>query len=252
MSPIRLSELSLAARLGLTGMLATLLIGFAASASHMQKHHENRDGQPGLSWEDFMGAYHGVEVTAPMLTSLEGGHPDDLSQAERMLLLKWLRADQISENYDNLDLGDSAPAEIVQSRCLGCHARAAQEGDGIGQSVPLEFWDDIEKLSFSRSLSPPSIEILIASTHTHALSLAMIAIVLGALLLMTRWSQRLQGGLILIGGLALFLDLACWWIVRSQAGFLVVLIGAGVLFSASMLASILLVLADLWLPRRGA
>ncbi|MFH0943979.1 MAG: hypothetical protein V2A76_02175, partial [Planctomycetota bacterium] len=105
-------------RLGLTFLVLILLGGLLVSAVHMTRHYQNRDGDPELSLDDLRGAYHGVHKPSAMLEVLEQGHSSEQAEekllpAEREVLLDWLRGDRLSEDYDNLDLGDRAPSEII-------------------------------------------------------------------------------------------------------------------------------------------
>jgi hypothetical protein len=243
-----LRELSGPLRIGLTGVLLVLLGGLAASVAHLAGHHENRDGRPGVSLDDLEAAYHGLDRPAPLLTRLADGTYPELPDEERRVLLTWLESDRISEGYDDLDLGDAAPAEILDRRCLSCHARRAVDGEGIGQRVPLEYWDDVERVAFSLRVEPVPTEILVVSTHTHALSLAAITLAVGLLLLATRWPRPLRHGLCLIGGLALAVDVACWWLARASAAAVPLLTAAGALYVCAMVLASLAVLFELWLP----
>ena len=123
----RLRSCSLGVRLGVAALAIVLLAGLGASAAHLRLHYQNRDEQPGFTMSDLEGAYHGVSSRAPLLTALEGGHPDDLGADEREALLRWLRSDSLSADYDNLDLGEEAPAEIIAFACLECHSRSSED-----------------------------------------------------------------------------------------------------------------------------
>lgn len=246
---LRLRSLPAGARLGVTALLLVLLGGLLASGLHMQAHHENRDERAGLSMDDLRGAYHGLRNTAPLITALEDGHPDDLPEASRELLLGWLRGERISEDYDSLELGDAAPAEVLDGACLSCHAR--QSEDPIGQELPLEYWDDVAKVAFSREVAATGKEVLLASTHTHALALGSLGLVVALLALLTRWPRGVIGWLVGAAGVGLLADLACWWLARSSLALVPVLVAAGALFALSTTALILLAIADLWLPRRA-
>lgn len=249
--PFRLRELGLAFRAGLSFLVLTLLGGLVASAGHLVGHHEKRDEQAGLSMEDLRGAYHGVRVVAPMLAALERGHPEGLAASEREILLGWLRGARISEDYDSLDLGELSPAEVIDRACLSCHARQAAQGEGLGQSLPLEYWDDVAKLAFSREVSAVAPEILLASAHTHALAMGVLSIVAGLLACFTRWPARAVGALFLLSGLGLFVDLAAWFLARSSAAVVPLLAAAGATWLGTSAILLLLVLADVWLPQRA-
>jgi len=247
---LRLRELGFGTRVGLSALVLAFGIGLAASAWHLQDHHQNRDEQPGVSLEDLEGAYHGVNTTAPLVSALERGHPEALATQEREFLLKWLRSGRIVEDYDSIDLGDSAPEGLIRANCLQCHARNASAGEGIGARVPLEYFDDVKKLAFSKSVAPVPVRVLAASTHAHALSLAAMSVVIGFLLLATRWPAFLRNGLFALAGLGLVGDLAGWWLARSSAAWVPMIVASGAIYALATALSLALVFLELWLPRR--
>jgi hypothetical protein len=257
-SAFQIRDLSTGVRCGLTCLLLVIIGGILASVMHLYLHYESRDEQPGLSIVDVKGAFHGVTSTAPLLTAVEANHPAELEDAEqddlladeeRQVLLDWLNSDRISEDYDNLDLGYLAPAEIIATRCLGCHARTASRGGDIGQAMPLEFFDDVKAVAFSREINPTPIEILTISTHTHALSMATMSIVVAMLLVATRLPRGIVAGGVLLLGAALLADIGAWWITRQVESFAWVIVGAGGVYNALMVLTSLVIIGDLWLPR---
>jgi hypothetical protein len=233
-------------------MLLVMGAGFAASAAHVRHHHENRDERSGLTVDDLRGAYHGLRSESPLLRALQADHPAELDGAQavadtdRQTLLAWLQSDRVSEDYDNLDLGDAAPAEIIAINCLSCHAR--QSSNELGGQVPLEYWDDVRAVAFSREISPTSAEIVVTSIHTHALSLAAIAIVLAGLLVATRWPRPLVSGLVLLSGCGLLLDIAGQWFTRDAEGLVWLIVVGGAAFALASGVALLVVVLDLWLP----
>lgn len=245
----RLRELPLAFRLGLTGVVGAVLLGLWASLSHLEEHHQNRDARPGVSVDDLVGAYHGIDNPAPFVVALEREHPEEQPAAARELLLKWLRGDKVSENFDNPDLGDSAPAEIIARDCLQCHSRKSTQGEGIGQKIPLEYWDDVEKVAFARKLDPTPYPILVTSTHTHALAMATLAGLLMLLVWATRFAPFLRSAAAFLLGVGLACDLAGWFLARQSAALVWLVIAGGGAFASGVVLASALVLAELWLPR---
>ena len=246
----RLRSFGMGARLGIAALAVVLLAGLAASGAHMRSHYENRDEQPGFTTSDLVGNYHGMSSRAPLLTALERGHPNDLdvefSAAEREALLKWLRSDNLSADYDNLDLGDEAPAEIIAFACLDCHSRASE--DALAKAIPLEFWDDVAGLAISREINPTPPDILIMSMHTHALSLGTMSLMVALLALMTSFPRRLMGLGICITGVALAADFAGWWITRSMPSGVWIVVVAGTLYSGVSGLLLLAILVDALRP----
>lgn len=256
-SPPRcLRDLGLFARLGVAFTVLTLLGGTAAAGLFLYLNQENRDERPGLTIDDIKGHYHGITSKSPLLVALESGHPDeiignDFSDEERSALVDWLTGDRLSLDYDNFDLGDMAPSEIMAVNCLGCHARTS-EGDHAAAGIPLEYWDDIEPLSVSRDIQPVDLKILAASTHTHALGLAAVTLVLCWLAVLTSWPRVLVGLIVAATGLGLFLDIGSWWMTRSIIEFAYLIAGAGAVFNGGLALLGVLVIVDLFMPRKKA
>jgi hypothetical protein len=245
-----LRELGFGARVSASALVLVFFVGLAASGYHLVEHHQNRDEQPGVSMVDLEGAYHGVQTTSLLLEALERGHPSELAAGERTLLVNWLKGSRISEDYDSLELGDAAPAELLAARCMACHSRAAVQGEHKDARVALEYWEDVSRVAFSKRVEPVPVKVLAASTHAHALSLAAMSAVIGALLLATRFGAGLRNGLCAVAGLALLADLAGWWLARSSPAWTAMIAVAGGAYALSTAVSLLLILAELWLPRR--
>lgn len=245
-----LRDLPLGARIGLCALLVVIAGGFAASGAHLIAQHENRDERPGVSLADLEGAYHGVDTTAPLLGAIRRGHPSELNATERDVLLKWLGGKRLSEDYDSLELGADAPAEILARRCTSCHSRAALDGEHKDAKLALATWDEVSKAAFSRRIEPLPVKVLAASTHAHALALAPLSIVLLALLFATRFGSRFGSGLCALAGFSLAVDLGSWWLARSFSGFALPIVVAGSSYALAMAVCAGLVFLDLWLPRK--
>jgi hypothetical protein len=246
---LTLRKLPLGARIGIGALVAVLLGGLCASGLYMKQHHEVRDGEKGLTMTDLEGAYHGVRATAPLVLALERNHPEGLGEADRKVLSDWLGSNRITEDYDNLDLGESAPAEILDMSCLECHSR--NSSDRVASALPLEYWDDVKKLAFSREIEPADPKVLLASTHAHSLALSIQALVLALLALLTRFSRKLISGVLCVAGISLAVDIAGWWLARGAVAWVPALVAGGALFAATNAFLAVLVLLDLMLPDRS-
>ena len=241
----RLKDFGTLFRLGVSCLLLTLLGGYVVSGIHLRTHYENRDERSGFTLDDVRAAYHGLSAPSPLRAALERGHPETLAQPDRDALLAWLESDTLSQDYDNLDLGDEAPAEIMAVSCLDCHARGA---DDPGAQIPLEYWDDIRPLAFSTDIKPTPNEIIAISQHTHAPSMAMVLLVVGFLGVMTRWARSLVGLLVALGGAGLLVDMAAWWLAKDNAVWVYAIVGGGLAQGASVMLLGVLTLVDMWLP----
>lgn len=233
-------------RVGMTGLILVLFIGLLASAFHLVKHYENRDELPEFSLDDIKGAYHGIDSPGLLGSALERGHPESLPAEQKKVLLDWLGGGRIVEDYDSLDLA-IPPAEIIDQYCIECHTRAA--GAAAGTLIPpLEYFDDIQEIAFSRKVLPTPVEVLAASTHAHALTLSIQGLVVAALVLLTRWPRRWISILIAIMGIGLLGDVGGWWLARFSPSWALCIVVSGAAYSIGQGLLLTGVLADLWLP----
>ncbi|PIE24612.1 MAG: hypothetical protein CSA62_01930 [Planctomycetota bacterium] len=255
MKPLR--EAPFGFRVAITLFVLVLSGGFLASFGHMHKHHQNRDGQEGLSYDDIQGVYTGVRSVAPLKRALDAGHPSEiegataLPEAKRKALLDWLAIEaesKRSSKFDDFDLGENAPAEILSANCVQCHSRSSN--NPAAGKRPLEYYDEVAKLSISRDIAPMDQAILLATTHTHAIALGTTSLVLVLLLLLTRWGA-LAGTIAALSSLGLTADLAGWWLARDSAAFIPIILGGGGLFGLMTALLLVLIVLDLWLPSQG-
>lgn len=248
-----LRSLSLPARVGLLGVVLVVWMGQVASLLHMYWHYENRDERAGFSIDDVRAAYHGIDSPAAMKTALEDAHPPGLSQPTRNALLAWLAGDKLAENYDNLDLGENSPAELIAANCNSCHARKVAKEKGAG--LALEAWEDVRKVAFSRQINPVPVKVLAISTHTHALALAALSGVVIALAMCSSFARA--GGktvamLIACNGLGLAMDIASWWAARKVEPLVFTIVLGGAMYNLSLALLTLLPTIDLLRARRKA
>lgn len=243
----RLRDLHPLARLGVTFLVVTLLAGYVISGLHLRWHYDNRDERAGFTLDDVRAAYHGITAESPLLAALRGGHPEGLPDADRKALTAWLASDRVNIDYDNFDLGDRAPAEIIAASCLGCHARAASGPDAYPR-LPLDSADDVLGIAYSRDVRPSPVEILAVSQHTHAPTMALVLLVVGALGAMTRWWGWLTGFVLATGGAGLLADMGGQWLARSDDAWVYAIVAGGFAYAGAVMLIGLGVILDLWLP----
>ena len=250
MDSLLLRKMPLGLRISLSALILVLLGGYAASGLHMAEHHGPRDGQEGLTGDDITGVYHGVQSPSPLRSALEAGHPDDLDgavqvpAAEREALLAWLNSGRVIEDWDNFDLGEMVPADLLDANCMACHGRGATNPI----EPPLEYLDDIRVLAFDNNVSPTDEAILLASTHAHALSLFVIALATVLLLCLTRFRRSWVSAVSLAISVGLLLDLVSWWLARDSAIWVNGILLGGTAHALGIGLAGVMVLADLWLP----
>lgn len=235
------------------GLLAVVLAGgYVVSGIYLKQHYENRDERPGLTMTDIRGAYAGASVPSAMKAALERNHPEDLAQTDRQALLAWLAGDRIREDYENFDLGDVMPADIIAASCLSCHARSAT-GEGTFPKLPLEYPDDVFAAAQGRELLPKDPAIIIQSLHAHAPSMATVTLMLALLAGMTRWPRTLVGLVVAATAAGLLADLSGQYLARvHDPRWTWAIVGGGFAASGGVGLLALLVVMDAWVPLGGS
>lgn len=237
-------------RLGLTLLCLVILGGSAVSGMYLRDHHSGRDERAGFSVDDIRAHYHGIRSKSPMIVALEeNNHPENLDPAARTALINWLNGDRLTQDYDNFDLGDMAPAEILAANCVSCHDANATGPDAYPK-LPLRYFDEVKAASVSRDIQPVSDKVLMASMHAHSLGIGSVCILAVLLLALTRAPSAFKGLCAILIGAGLLIDLAAWFPVRDNVVFVWAIMGGGFAFQAGTVLALCTVILDLWLPRR--
>jgi hypothetical protein len=248
---LKLRDFGFGVRLGLTLLAIVILGGSAVSGIYLRDHHTNRDERGVFSFDDIRAHYHGIRSEAPLLTALERGHPDDLGQAQRDALIAWLRSDRVREDYDNFDLGENMPEEIIATSCVSCHDSGATGPDAYPQ-LSLRYFDNVMANAVSREINPVGEAVLMASLHAHSLALASLCMITVLLLALTRAPRLVVGSLSVLIGTGLLIDLASWIPARHYEVFVYGIVGGGLMFQAGVALGLAVVIIDLWAPRSRA
>ena len=174
---LRLRDFGFGVRLGLTLLAVVIVGGSTVSGLYLRSHHDNRDEREGFTLDDIRAHYHGIQSKSPMLGALERGHPEDLDTAQRQVLIDWLTSDRVREDYDNFDLGENMPEEIIAVGCVSCHDSGATGAEAYPE-LSLRYFDDVMANALSREINPVSLEVLTASLHAHSLALGTMCLVM--------------------------------------------------------------------------
>lgn len=254
----RLSDLPLGVRLGVLGLVLTLMGGLCASWYYLFLHYAPRDGNPDdLTYVDIASAYHKMQIPAPIRVALDRGHPDELTgdplpADEREALLAWLAGEPstLMQRFEDETLEEMMPAEIIFRRCVSCHDTQPRNTEHPYPDLPLYTPSEVQKVAISRDIETTPVRILAASTHAHALALSVQTLLIVALLLLTRLPRVLVSLAAVLLGFALLADIASWWLARQSEIFVMVIFGAGGVFNGFSALALLAIAGDLLVPSR--
>ncbi len=255
MLALKLCNLPLLAKIGLSGLLITFGGGLLASFITLQNHYENRDERRGLTKDDITAAYAGLQTPSPLMAVVDGRHPKvdlpvELKPDAAATLRKWLLADRQSENFDNFDFADPTPKDILAASCVSCHGPQGQ--DASARALALDRWESVTKVAFARKIERTPDKIKAISTHVHATAMATMSVAICGLALVASFLRKLSILLIGLTGAALAVDIGAWWLAPSFPWTVYLIIGGGAIYNLGTGLLLVLIFVSTWLPRERA
>lgn len=210
--------------LGLKALYINILlimgIGYIFAMIQIFEVHAGLDGKPGLSVEDIKIAYSGSKTDTRLEVALKGPMSGMLSEDDRAKIIQWVRNGGTQEEY-NITVNP-----ILDSNCRGCH-------DGSNPHIPkLMSYDEVKDLAqFDHGMS---IGTLVRVSHIHLFGLTFIFGFMGLIFSHAYIrNQTIKLVMICVPFLAIFLDIASWWLTKVTTGFAYVVVIGGVLMGIS-------------------
>jgi len=192
-------------------------IGYIFAMIQIYEVHAGRDGKPTLSVQDIQIAYSGSKSDTRLEVALKGPMSGMLSAAERAIIVEWVRSGGSEIDYQ------TKVKPILDARCLACH-------DGSNPHIPvLTSYSAIKELA--QLDTGVSIGTLVRVSHIHLFGLSFIFAIMGLIFSHAHMrSQTLKTIVICAPFIAIFLDIASWWLTKVSIGFAyVVMVGGGLM-----------------------
>ncbi len=220
-------------------ILLVMGIGYIFAMIQIYEVHAGRDGKPTLSVEDIRIAYSGSKSDTRLEIALKGPMSSMLSAQERNIIVEWVRNGGKEENYQSQVL------PIIEARCLMCH-------DGSNPHIPsLKNYSDIKNVA--QLDTGVSIGTLVRVSHIHLFGLTFIFGLMGLIFSHAHMrSQLLKTAIICIPFVAIFLDIASWWLTKVSGLFAYVVIIGGSLMGLAFAVQWLLSFYQIIFSNRAA
>jgi hypothetical protein len=201
-----------------------------------------------------------VEPGGKMRAQVEKGGPPAVRS-----LTAWLEGGAREDDFARGGLGrpgDPSPRDIIARGCLSCH----NQGSGESRDLPYATdagasprFDLVSRATVPiqiRSgrgerlvkIAPMPVSAVTRSTHIHAISMALLALAVAGLFLL---SGRRMGWIAVIGPLpmlAICLECGSWWLARHWEAFVPAIPAAQVVFGAGLFFQLAAVLRSVWAP----
>lgn len=226
------SQLPVSTRILFTMTLVTFGIGYIFALIYVVAMHAGRDGQSGLSVRDMEIAYAGSQATR-LESALRGPMAPMLSRSEATQIINWIHDGADEARYH------AAIAPIIGKRCIGCHS-------GKNQSIPkiVEFTDLRTLVATDEGAS---IVTLIKISHIHLFGLTFIFSITGFIFSHAYVKTRFLKSIVLaLPFLAIFLDIASWFLTKVSPLFAYVVMGGGAIMAISFAFQWGLSLYQMW------
>lgn len=228
-------QLPFSTRILFSLILITFGIGYVFALVYVIAVHGGRDGKAGLSVHDLEIAYAGSRVSR-LESALRGPMAPMLSKRDATRIIDWIHDGMAEDAYKS----DIAP--IVAARCAGCH-------NGTRSNIPriVEF-SDVSTLASSDE--GVSIITLIRVSHIHLFGMTFIFAITGFIFSHAYVKSRyLKSVVLALPFLAIFLDIASWWLTKVSLVFAYVVMGGGIMMAMSFAVQWYLSLYQMWIVR---
>jgi hypothetical protein len=229
----RFRDISTSERILDTLFLLTIGLGYLFAVTHLYFSHSSRDGQPGLSINDVMIAYHGSHDHSRLGAAINGAMEPNLSyKADKLVILKWLQEGTPQDKYEE------RINPILQRDCVVCHGANAEPG------MPnLTTYEGVLEVADAKGASLPA---LVKVSHIHLFGIAFILFLIGKVFILTEINPILKRVIVAIPFVAMVIDILSWYVTTVIPWFAYVVVISGGFLGLSMAIQILVSLYQMW------
>jgi len=276
---LRLSRLTLPAKLLVTLFLLIVGPGYLFGTANIMLQHQDADLEPGLTVDDLRRTFHGLEkqvtpdaeitVNSVMLEQVRPGGEmreflDEGGEPAVRSLISWLEDEAKEADFDRAALtgpDDPSPRDVIAAHCIECHHANGGDMEDLPFAADSDAAPDYamvyevaepeitrhEAGPQTRTLAPTNLKKLVHITHAHILAIPVFTLLVGVLFLMTGFGPRLKLILAPLPMLAVLLDIGSWWAARAFEPFIYLIAGSGAVFGGAYALQILCILYSMWL-----
>ena len=221
-----------------SGYLLTVGLGALLASAQILTTHGMADGKFGLSVDDIVYSYHGDPANSKIETKLNGSMRDKAPEADKMEIIKWVRAgapkDQWQKQIKN----------IFYSNCISCHS--------VIPGLPdFTRYENVKKVTTTNKGA--STTTLTRVSHIHIFAISFIFFFNGLIFsLAVKIKPWLKITIITLPFFFLIIDVFSWWLTKMSPNFAWLTIISGVGYSLCSAITWFVSLYQMWiLPRSG-
>ncbi len=222
-----------------TSFLLLAGLGYLMASAYLYVTHEMNDGKPGLSVEDVADSYYGNRSGTRLEAAIRGPMSGFISDEDRELMVAWLKDGGEEDHYQKEIL------PILQKTCLNCHTKSVNPN--IPDYNSYQGLHEVSKVDTGMSMAS-----LLKLSHIHLFGISILLFVLGFIFIQSEVNVYFKRFLVVSPMLAVFVDVASWFLTKWDSHYAMVVIVAGAVLGFSMAAQILISLYQIWFLRAPA
>ncbi|HFE38078.1 MAG TPA: hypothetical protein ENK06_06610 [Gammaproteobacteria bacterium] len=234
--PRRFYNCTLNEKLLYTSFLLLAGVAYLMALTYLYTSYNGIDGKPGLSVEDVAENYYGNRSGSRLESALRGPMSGYIEIEQRNLIVAWLKSGAPEAAYQK------KIAPILAERCVVCHS--ADSGLSIPDFTHYEGVKQVANVDTGVSLHS-----LMKVSHIHLFGIALVAFAIGLVFRFALLPRGLQYTLTLLPFIAIFMDIAAWFLTKWDPVYAYTVIIAGGLLGLSWALQILISLYQIWFLR---
>ncbi|MCE0559159.1 hypothetical protein [Motilimonas sp. E26] len=204
-----------ASKLALSGFLLTILLGALAAATLIGLQYSGKNHGFNIPQiENVIAHYHQSQLVG----ALKGPMYQYVADDDDIVLI----ADWIKQGAADNEQFQQQVLPILEYDCQSCHSRGSTKTGAI-PSLPLSNYQDVS------AFTEPgySWQKMARSAHIHLFGIAFIILPLTLLMAQTAFHSTVKNSLISVAWLALWVDIASWWLSKYSVVFVYSIVIAG-------------------------
>ncbi len=237
MSIHRFYTKTLSEKLLYTSFLLLVGLGYLMAISYLFVTHEMNDGKPGLSISDVASSYYGNRSGTRLEAAIRGPMAGFIDDQDRAVMVAWLKDGGEESHYEK----EIRP--ILEKSCFACHLKA------INPAIPdystYEGLHEVSKVDTGMSIAS-----LLKLSHIHLLGISMLLFIIGWIFIQSEINVWLKRVLVVSPMLAVFIDVASWFLTKYDNHYAIVVIISGGILGLSMALQILISLYQIWFLKK--
>lgn len=231
--PERFYDRTISEKLLYTCFLLLVGLGYLMATAYLYVTHEMNDGKPGLSISDVADSYYGNRSGTRLEAAIRGPMAGYIEEGDRNLMVAWLK-DGAGEDHFEKEI-----KPILQKTCLNCHI--ASSGMNLPDFTTYEGIHKVAEVDTGMSMAS-----LLKISHIHLFGISLLLFMLGSIFIQTEINVWFKRFLVVSPMVAVFVDVASWFLTKWDSQYAIVVIAAGGILGMSMALQILISLFQIW------